>query len=334
MAGQGRLPDLEVMVSHTPLTPALGSGSRLAGQSILSVQQFSLDDLQEILRVAREMRTAVDLVGSIDLLKGKVLANLFYEPSTRTSSSFVAAMQRLGGSVVAINEVKYSSVAKGETLEDTVRTLESYTDAVVLRHPEIGASRRAAEAARKPIINAGDGAGEHPTQAMLDLFTIREELGRLEGLTVALVGDLKYGRTVHSLSRLLARFGVTLRLVSPASLQMPASVVDDLKASQTKMTVHTALDEVIGEVDVLYMTRVQKERFSDPEAYAKVAGSYVITPETMARLPEHAILMHPFPRVDEIDRACDADPRAAYFRQIANGLYVRMALLAMVMGRA
>lgn len=334
MAGQGRLPDLEVLVSHTPLTPALGSGSRLAGQSILSVQQFSLDDLQEILRVAREMRTAVDLVGSIDLLKGKVLANLFYEPSTRTSSSFVAAMQRLGGSVVAINEVKYSSVAKGETLEDTVRTLESYTDAVVLRHPEIGASRRAAEAARKPIINAGDGAGEHPTQAMLDLFTIREELGRLEGLTVALVGDLKYGRTVHSLSRLLARFGVTLRLVSPASLQMPASVVDDLKASQTKMTVHTALDEVIREVDVLYMTRVQKERFSDPEAYAKVAGSYVITPETMARLPEHAILMHPFPRVDEIDRACDADPRAAYFRQIANGLYVRMALLAMVMGRA
>ena len=334
MAGQGRLPDQEVMVSHTPLTPALGSGSRLAGQSILSVQQFSLDDLQEILRVAREMRTAVDLVGSIDLLKGKVLANLFYEPSTRTSSSFVAAMQRLGGSVVAINEVKYSSVAKGETLEDTVRTLESYTDAVVLRHPEIGASRRAAEAARKPIINAGDGAGEHPTQAMLDLFTIREELGRLEGLTVALVGDLKYGRTVHSLSRLLARFGVTLRLVSPASLQMPASVVDDLKASQTKMTVHTALDEVIGDVDVLYMTRVQKERFSDPEAYAKVAGSYVITPETMARLPEHAILMHPFPRVDEIDRACDADPRAAYFRQIANGLYVRMALLAMVMGRA
>lgn len=321
-------------MSHTPLTPALGSGSRLAGQSILSVQQFSLDDLQEILRVAREMRTAVDLVGSIDLLKGKVLANLFYEPSTRTSSSFVAAMQRLGGSVVAINEVKYSSVAKGETLEDTVRTLESYTDAVVLRHPEIGASRRAAEAARKPIINAGDGAGEHPTQAMLDLFTIREELGRLEGLTVALVGDLKYGRTVHSLSRLLARFGVTLRLVSPASLQMPASVVDDLKASQTKMTVHTALDEVIGDVDVLYMTRVQKERFSDPEAYAKVAGSYVITPETMARLPEHAILMHPFPRVDEIDRACDADPRAAYFRQIANGLYVRMALLAMVMGRA
>ena len=334
MAGQGRLPDQEVMVSHTPLTPALGSGSRLAGQSILSVQQFSLDDLQEILRVAREMRTAVDLVGSIDLLKGKVLANLFYEPSTRTSSSFVAAMERLGGSVVAINEVKYSSVAKGETLEDTVRTLESYTDAVVLRHPEIGASRRAAEAARKPIINAGDGAGEHPTQAMLDLFTIREELGRLEGLTVALVGDLKYGRTVHSLSRLLARFGVTLRLVSPASLQMPASVVDDLKASQTKMTVHTALDEVIGDVDVLYMTRVQKERFSDPEAYAKVAGSYVITPETMARLPEHAILMHPFPRVDEIDRACDADPRAAYFRQIANGLYVRMALLAMVMGRA
>ena len=321
-------------MSHTPLTPALGSGSRLAGQSILSVQQFSLDDLQEILRVAREMRTAVDLVGSIDLLKGKVLANLFYEPSTRTSSSFVAAMQRLGGSVVAINEVKYSSVAKGETLEDTVRTLESYTDAVVLRHPEIGASRRAAEAARKPIINAGDGAGEHPTQAMLDLFTIREELGRLEGLTVALVGDLKYDRTVHSLSRLLARFGVTLRLVSPASLQMPASVVDDLKASQTKMTVHTALDEVIGDVDVLYMTRVQKERFSDPEAYAKVAGSYVITPETMARLPEHAILMHPFPRVDEIDRACDADPRAAYFRQIANGLYVRMALLAMVMGRA
>lgn len=316
--------------------PRLGapSDARLHGVPVLSVAQFDRETLDHIFRVASEMKTVVGLVGSIDLLKGKVLANLFYEPSTRTASSFIAAMERLGGSVIAINEVKYSSVAKGETLEDTVRTLESYADVVVLRHHEVGAARRAAAVARKPVINAGDGAGEHPTQAMLDLFTIQQELGRLDGAEIAMVGDLKHGRTVHSLSRLAKRFNLTLRFVAPEALRMPAKIRDELTAAGVTFTEHHDLDDVVGQVDVLYVTRVQKERFEDPAAYDAVKGAYVITPDVMARLRPDAVLMHPFPRVDEIDPACDADPRAAYFRQIANGMFVRMALLAMVLGRA
>ncbi|MCB9681570.1 MAG: aspartate carbamoyltransferase [Alphaproteobacteria bacterium] len=319
-----------------PAAPRFGAHAQapFQGHHILSVKQFDRADLDYVFRVAHDMRTMVDLVGSIDLLHGKVLANLFYEPSTRTSSSFQAAMVRLGGSVVAISEVRYSSVAKGETLEDTVRTLEAYTDVLVLRHHEVGAAARAAVVARKPVINAGDGAGEHPTQALLDLFTIREELGRLDGVTVALVGDLKHGRTVHSLARLARHFGITLRLVSPVDLRMPDDVLADLVEAGVEHSEHRDLAEVIGGVDVLYMTRVQKERFADPAAYEAVKGSYVITPDTMRHLPARAVLMHPFPRVDEIHTACDADPRSAYFRQIAFGMYVRMALLAMVLGRA
>jgi aspartate carbamoyltransferase catalytic subunit len=319
--------------------PALDSpmAGSYRGRHILSIKQFDRDDLAYVLRVAHQMRVTVDLVGSIDLLKGRLLANLFYEPSTRTSSSFNAAMKRLGGDVVSINEVRYSSVAKGETLQDTIRTLESYVDCVVLRHPVVGAAAEAAAVARKPIINAGDGAGEHPTQALLDLFTITEELGRVEGLTVVMCGDLKYGRTVHSLSRLLALFGVTLRLVSPESLRMPSSVRAELGAMSgagSTFTEHEALEDVLGTADVLYVTRVQKERFDDVAAYEKVANAYIIDPAVMARAKDRMILMHPFPRVNEISTAVDADPRAAYFRQIEYGLYVRMAILAMVMGRA
>lgn len=304
------------------------------GRHILSVKQFDRDALAYTFQVAEKMRTVVDVVGSIDLLKGRLIANLFYEASTRTSSSFNAAMKRLGGDVVAINEVQYSSVSKGETLEDTIRTVESYVDLVVLRHPEIGAAVRAAAVARKPVINAGDGAGEHPTQALLDLFTIQQELGRIEGKRVAMVGDLKYGRTVHSLSRLLSLYGVTLDLVSPEALRMPAEVRADLRAAGMEFSEHEDLDAVLSKADVLYVTRVQKERFPSPEAYAAVKGAYVITPETMQAAKDRMILMHPFPRVDEIDRGLDSDPRAAYFRQLAYGLYVRMALLAMVLGRA
>jgi aspartate carbamoyltransferase len=280
------------------------------------------------------MRTMVDLVGSIDLLHGKVLANLFYEPSTRTSSSFQAAMVRLGGSVVPMSEVRYSSVSKGETLEDTIRTLEAYADVIVLRHHEVGAAARAARVARKPIVNAGDGAGEHPTQALLDLFTIREEIGRLDGVRVALVGDLKHGRTVHSLARLARFYGIDLRLVSPEPLRMPEDVLSDLRHHRVVFSEHADLADVLGDVDVVYQTRVQKERFADPAAYEAVKGSYVITPDVMRRMRGDAVLMHPFPRVDEIDPACDADPRAAYFRQIRFGMFVRMAILAMVLGRA
>lgn len=304
------------------------------GRDIVSVRQFTDDDLTYIFDVAHEMREMVARIGAFDLLKGKLLANLFYEPSTRTSSSFTAAMERLGGSVIPINEVTYSSVSKGESLPDTVRSLEAYADVIVLRHPEEGATALAAQYTRKPIINAGDGVGEHPTQALLDLFTILEELGEVDGLTVTLVGDLKYGRTVHSLARLLARYDVTLNYVSPGILQMPSNIVAEIEDTGTPQVVHTDLDDVIADSDVVYVTRVQKERFENPADYEAAAGAYVITPETMNLAKDRMALMHPLPRVNEISIDVDDDPRAAYFRQMEYGMYVRMALLALVLGKA
>ncbi len=318
--------------AHLPLGER-GDG-RFYGQHILSVSQFARTDLEYVFAVAEEMRTMVERVGTFDLLKGKILTNLFYEPSTRTSSSFTAAMERLGGSVIPINEVKYSSVAKGESLPDTIRTLECYSDVIVLRHPETGAAATAARYAHKPVINAGDGTGEHPTQALLDLFTIREELGRLEGLTVTMLGDLKYGRTVHSLSRLLALYGAKLNFVSPDILRMPASIVEELGKFNVQQAEYNSLDPVLAETDVLYVTRVQKERFEDLSVYESVRGAFVITPETMKGAKAQMALMHPLPRVGEISPEVDSDPRAAYFRQMEYGLYVRMALLAMVLGKA
>ncbi len=319
-------------LAHLPLGDQ--RSGRFYGHDILSVSQFNRSDLEAIFGVAEAMRTMVQHVGTFDLLKGKILANLFYEPSTRTQASFMAAMQRLGGSVIPISEVRYSSVSKGESLPDTVRTLECYADIIVLRHHEVGAAAVAAQAARKPIINAGDGVGEHPTQALLDLFTIQEELGRLDGLTVTLLGDLKFGRTVHSLARLLSLFGATLRFVSPEALKMPAKVTDELKARGITHTEHASLDEVLGQTDVLYVTRVQKERFEDLALYESLKHAFVITKETMTRAKPKMALMHPLPRVGEISPDVDADPRAAYFRQMEYGLFVRMALLAMVLGKA
>lgn len=311
-----------------------------SGKNIISVDQFSVDDLSQIFSRASEMRQFVSSFGSVDILRGKILANLFYEPSTRTSSSFMAAMQRLGGTVIPITEVKYSSVSKGETLVDTVRTLNSYCDCVVLRHPQVGSATLAATVSSKPIINAGDGIGEHPTQALLDMFTIVEELNLgqqasldLRGLHVALVGDLLHGRTVHSLSKLLSLYGVTMHLVSPASLRMPDEICDALGARGSKIFLHEKLDDALRVCDVLYITRVQKERFADEDSYEKVKDSYVITTDTMSRAKEGAVLMHPFPRVNEISFDVDCDARAAYFRQMENGMYIRMALLAMVMGK-
>jgi aspartate carbamoyltransferase len=303
------------------------------GKDIISVKQFNRENLEYIFAVAHEMRTMVERVGTFDLLKGKILANLFYEPSTRTSSSFTAAMERLGGSVIPINEVKYSSVSKGESLPDTVRTLECYADVIVLRHPETGSAAIAAKAARKPVINAGDGIGEHPTQALLDAFTIREELGHVDGLTVSMLGDLKYGRTVHSLSRLLSMYKVRFNYVSPDILRMPQEVRDELSAKGMEQQECT-LEEVLPQTDVLYVTRVQKERFEDPAVYEKVKGAYVIDAATMKAAKQRMIVMHPLPRVTEISMDFDEDPRAAYFRQMEYGLYVRMALLAMVLGKA
>jgi aspartate carbamoyltransferase len=304
------------------------------GKDVLSVKQFTHDDLQYIFGVAREMREMVERVGSFDLLKGKILANLFYEPSTRTSSSFTSAMERLGGSVIPINEVHYSSVSKGESLPDTIRTLECYADVIVLRHPEVGASALAAKYARKPVINAGDGIGEHPTQALLDLFTIDSELGRVDDLCVTMLGDLKFGRTVHSLSRLLSQYRVKLNFVSPEILQMPEELTRELEESGTPVAEYTSLKSVLPQTDVLYITRVQKERFDDAEDFEAVKGAYVIDEQTMHIAKDKMIIMHPLPRVGEISMDLDSDPRAAYFRQMEYGLYVRMALLAMVLGKA
>jgi len=303
------------------------------GKDIVSVKQFSREDLEYVFGVAHEMRGMVERVGTFDLLKGKILANLFYEPSTRTSSSFTAAMERLGGSVIPINEVKYSSVTKGETLTDTVRTLECYADVLVLRHPETGSAAIAAKAMRKPLINAGDGAGEHPTQALLDAFTIMEELKHFDGLTVTMLGDLKYGRTVHSLARLLSLFNVKLNYVSPDILKMPKEVMDEVNEKGISQNEFSSLEKVLPETDVLYVTRVQKERFENADDYEKVKGAYVIDPAIMQAAKQKMIVMHPLPRVTEISMDFDDDPRAAYFRQMEYGLYVRMALLAMVLGK-
>lgn len=320
------------------ISPHLPMGDRrdapFYGKDILSVKQFNRADLTYIFGVAAEMREMVKRIGTFDLLKGKLLANLFYEPSTRTSSSFFAAMERLGGSVIPINEVRYSSVAKGESLPDTIRTLESYADVIVLRHPEQGSAALAAEFARKPIINAGDGTGEHPTQALLDLFTIVEELGSVDGLTITMLGDLKYGRTVHSLARLAALYNVRLNYVSPEILRMPDEVVSELEDRGIPQQSFTMLEPVLAETDVLYVTRVQKERFEDLAEYEKVARAYVIAPDTLGSAKEQMIVMHPLPRVGEISMEVDQDPRAAYFRQMESGLYVRMALLALVLGKA
>ncbi|MGQ9598140.1 MAG: aspartate carbamoyltransferase [Anaerolineae bacterium] len=319
-------------IKKVGLAPRLHNG--FYGKDIISVRQFSREDLAYIFGVADEMRAVVKRVGSTDLLKGHVLACVFYEPSTRTSSSFIAAMSRLGGSVIPINEVRYSSVTKGESLPDTIRTLESYADVIVLRHPEVGASQVAAQYARKPIINAGDGVGEHPTQALLDLYTIQSDLGQIDGLHVAMVGDLRYGRTVHSLARLLCLYDVEMTFVSPEILRLPLDVMNEIKTHGKPVRETYDVQDIIAEADVLYVTRVQRERFADQAQYESVKDCYVITPELMQKAKERMIVMHPLPRVNEISYALDDDPRAAYFRQMENGMYIRMALLAAVLGKA
>ena len=304
------------------------------GQDILSVKQFDRENLGYLFGLAEEMRVIVERVGYSNLLQGKLMASLFYEPSTRTSSSFIAAMSRLGGAVVPINEVVYSSVTKGESLPDTVRTLESYTDVIVLRHPEVGSAAIAAHYCEKPIINAGDGVGEHPTQALLDIFTIEEDHQRVDGLTVAMVGDLKYGRTVHSLTRLLSLFNVKFCFVSPEILRMPSELIEEVKQKGIDFEEVEDVAQAIEKADVLYVTRVQKERFADLAQYDAMKDFYTITPELMKNAKQTMSVMHPLPRVGEISYAVDADPRASYFRQMKNGMYVRMALLTAVLGRA
>jgi aspartate carbamoyltransferase catalytic subunit len=324
--------DLEALSARNGSQP-ISNG--LTGKDILSVAQFDKDKLDYIFARAHEMREMVDRISGVDLLKGRVLACLFYEPSTRTSASFIAAMERLGGSVIPITQgVQFSSVSKGESLPDTIRTLEQYSDVIVLRHPELGSAKVAADYAAIPVINAGDGAGEHPTQALLDLFTIQDELGTIDGLKIAMVGDLRYGRTVHSLTKLLLHYNVSLRFVSPEILRLPLTIMNEvIDAKKNARETHDVAD-VIENADVLYVTRVQKERFSDLAQYESVRDHYEITPEIMERAKKKMVVMHPLPRVGEIHYAVDKDPRAAYFRQVRNGMYIRMALLAAVLGKA
>ncbi|XP_058791918.1 CAD protein [Phymastichus coffea] len=315
-----------------PYLPIVNHG--LSGHHILSVDMFKKEQLKDIFDVAHDFRRSIIADRSLDhILRGKVMASMFYENSTRTSCSFDTAMQRLGGRVVHM-DVSKSSVAKGETLEDSVAIMTGYADVVVLRHPERGAVNRAAMRTRKPLINAGDGTGEHPTQALLDIFTIREEMGTVRGLTITMVGDLKNGRTVHSLARLLALYeNVQLRYVSPTNLGMPKEVMDYVARKGIPQETYSRLEDVLGETDILYMTRIQKERFSSEEEYNKACGQFVVTPQLMTRAKNRMRVMHPLPRVFEISTEFDNDPRAAYFRQAENGVYVRMALLAMVLGR-
>lgn len=301
-------------------------------KNILSVSQVTRRDLHALFTVAEEMKLAVEREGVLDILKGKVLTTAFFEPSTRTSSSFNAAMQRLGGRVVPISE-QGSSVKKGETLQDTLRTMACYSDAIVLRHPDEDSAEIADKYSPVPIINGGNGSREHPTQALLDLFTIREELGTVNGITVTFMGDLKYGRPVHSLCKLLRHYQVKIYLVAPKELSLPKNLVQMLKDEGMLLGESEELtSEIVSKSDVLYCTRIQKERFADESQYDRLKGSYVIDNKVLADAKQHMCVMHPLPRVDEIKEEVDFDQRAAYFRQMRYGLFVRMAILAMVMG--
>ncbi len=292
---------------------------------LISIDDLSKDDIIYILDKAEEFEEIARGRKS-NLLEGKMLANLFFEPSTRTRMSFEVAMKRLGGEVLNVTAQEASSIAKGETLADTVRVVSKYADAIVIRHPLEGSARLAAEFSEVPVINAGDGAGQHPTQTLLDLYTIRKE-SKLEGLKIALMGDLKYSRTVHSLIKALTLFNAKIYLISPESLRLPEEFLEGLKGD----VVEAKLEDVIGEIDVLYVTRIQKERFPDEEEYRKVAGSYRITPEVLRDAKEDLIIMHPLPRVDEIDPAVDRTKHAKYFDQVFYGVPVRMAILTEVM---
>ena len=292
------------------------------------MREFSREEIDSVLDLAASLEPYARGKKS-DMMAGKILALLFFEPSTRTRMSFETAMKRLGGSVINLGPAEGSSISKGESLADTVRVVAGYSDALVIRHPKEGSARLASQFSPVPVINAGDGAGHHPTQTLLDLYTIKKE-SHLERLSIALVGDLKYGRTVHSLAYALSLYGADITLVSPPNLRMPEPIRSDLAGKGTLLREACDLGEVVNNVDVLYMTRIQRERFPDPVEYKKVASSYRITPEFLSGARENLIIMHPLPRVDEITPAVDQTKHARYFQQSFYGVPVRMALLKML----
>ncbi len=307
--------------------------SILKGKDILHANQFSKKDIDGMIKIASDFEKELKKKDSLTLLKGKILATLFFEPSTRTRLSFETAMQRLGGGAISMGSIEGSSVAKGETLVDTVRTVSQYADIIVIRHPRTGSAKEAADAAPIPVINAGDGTGQHPTQALLDIYTIKKELGSLNHLTVTMVGDLKNGRTVHALSELLSLYKASLYFVSPLALRMPGEIISGLKEKGIEVVETGDMLEAANKSNVIYMTRIQKERFGDLSEYERVKGSYIINRAFLDRVKKKITILHPLPRVDEIDPEVDTYPGAAYFRQMRNGVFVRMALLTMIFGK-
>ena len=298
---------------------------------IISTKDFSREEIDFILDRAEKMEPYAR-TGGLSLLKDKLVATLFFEPSTRTRLSFDTAVKRLGGNTIGFDSSTTTSITKGETLSDTIKIIESYADAIVIRHPREGAARMSSEISHVPVINAGDGAGHHPTQTLLDLYTMRKECKKpISDLSVAIVGDLKYGRTVHSLAYALSLYKAKLSFVSPTQLKMPESIIKYLKKQGVEVLQTSKIEDVLKDSDVLYMTRIQKERFPDPAEYLKVAGGYRITADTLNGVRDDMIVMHPLPRVDEIDSSVDGTRHARYFQQAFYGVPLRMAVLSLVL---
>ena len=299
---------------------------RMAGSDILSIRQFSPDELRTLLDVVERFEGVRE-----PLLRGKVLGALFFEPSTRTRLSFESAMNRLGGSCIGFADAQSTSTTKGESLSDTIRMAECYCDVIVIRHPREGAARVAAEVTARPVVNGGDGSNQHPTQTLLDLYTIRRRCGRLGGLRIGFLGDLKYGRAAHSLIEAAGALGNELILISPPSLQLPARRVEEMVEGKVRFEETNDLESALGTLDVLYVTRIQQERFGDPLEYERVRGAYQIDASILDRSKPSMIVMHPLPRVNEIHPSLDASPQAAYFEQARNGVTVRKALLSVLL---
>ncbi|KAJ7960815.1 aspartate carbamoyltransferase, chloroplastic [Quillaja saponaria] len=309
-------------------------GKKFQLDDVIEAQQFDRDTLSAIFEVARDMEEIEKNSPGSQILRGYLMATLFYEPSTRTRLSFESAMKRLGGEVLTTeNAREFSSASKGETLEDTIRTVEGYSDIIVMRHFESGAARRAAATAGIPVINAGDGPGQHPTQALLDVYTIEREIGKLDGIRVGLVGDLANGRTVRSLAYLLAKYtDVKVYFVSPGVVKMKDDIKDYLTSKGVEWEESADLMEIASKCDVVYQTRIQRERFGERiDLYEEARGKYIVNRAVLEVMQKHAVIMHPLPRLDEITVDVDSDPRAAYFRQAKNGLYIRMALLKLLL---
>ena len=301
----------------------------LEGKDVISVRDFDKETILHILSKAGE----VDSHPVPSLLTGKIMATLFYEPSTRTRLSFESAMKRLGGGVIGFADPDTTSTAKGESLADSIRIVEGYADVIILRHPLEGAARLAGDVANIPVINAGDGANQHPTQTFLDLYTILKDKGRIDSLRIGFLGDLKYGRTVHSLATALKHFDVELCFISPSLLRMPEYVLDELHQSKIPFQEMAVLEDAISDLDVLYCTRIQKERFGSPIDHEKVRGAYRVSMHTLSFAKDDLRIMHPLPRVDELDPAVDDSIHAIYFEQAKNGIPIRQALLALVLGK-